>query len=260
MLAMASWKIGLIVVGAAVLAHFVVSMLPNLVSRRQRGGNSEKGLAIFVEGIRWLGIPWDEKPARNGLRRAGFGGQFIYWKWHATWQAWLVLPVMWGRSMMDREARKLAEHIAEHRRQYPDRPIYLLGCSCGTHVTLRALEMLDEGIKVDAAVLLCGAFDPGRDLSQALRHVEGKMVITSSFADCLILGLGTTLVGTADGRHGPSAGMVGWHGPAASTNTPSPDKVVQIRWRPRMIADGHLGGHFTSETFLAKRVAPLLLQ
>ena len=40
---------------------------------------------IFAESLRWASIPWGKASCAAGFRRAGFGGKFLFWKWHETW-------------------------------------------------------------------------------------------------------------------------------------------------------------------------------
>jgi len=199
------------------------------------------GLVIFVESIRWLSVRWGMRSVAAGLADAGFDGEFLYWRWHAAWRGWLVLPAIMDRMMLEREARRLAAFIAGRRREHPAEPIYVIGYSCGGYVAVRALELLPDGVRVDAAATLAGAYSPRRDLAGACEHVTGKLVVCSSMCDFFIVGLGTLLCGTGDGRHVLSAGMVGLKGPAARD-----PRIVQVRWRPSMIRSGNLGEHFTA--------------
>ncbi|MFB3893873.1 MAG: hypothetical protein ACE15C_17820 [Phycisphaerae bacterium] len=263
MIAMASWKIVLICAGGFVLLHFLLSMIPNLLLylRPAARGDARAGLVVFVEGIRWLSVEWDSRPVLAGLRRAGFRGELVYRRWHSTWRAWLVLPAIMDRRLIEREAAKLADFIAAERRSNPARPLYAVACSAGSAVMLRALEMLPAGVAVTAGAILAGAFDPRRDLAPAMAHVAGNLVVTSSLGDWLLLGLGTLLSGTADGRHTPSAGMIGLRGRFAGRSDDARSaeaRIVEIKWRPTMVALGHLGGHFTSPTVIARYVAPAM--
>ena len=126
-----------------------------------------KGLVIFAESIRWLGVRWGFTAVRRGLRRAGIDAEFHYWRWHETWRGWLVLPVLMAPVMLEREARRLADFVTNCRRENPNRPIYLMGHSCGAFVALRALEMLPPDVRVDAAVFFAAAFDIPHDGSRA---------------------------------------------------------------------------------------------
>jgi hypothetical protein len=213
------------------------------------------GLAIFVEGIRWLGVRWSLGSCRSGVRRHGYRGRFEYWRWHSTWRAMLALPVIMDSRLLERESRRLAGHIAGERRERPAAPIHVIGCSCGAHVALRAIELLPEGVQVDSVGLLAAAISPWRDLAPALKRIRGRLVSAYSPLDFLILGAGTTLFGTGDRRHVPSAGMIGLRHPSARDG-----RVVQVPWRPAMIAHGWLGDHFTAGTrgLICNHVAPAM--
>ena len=208
---------------------------------------------VFAESIRWLDVRWGARWTEAGLRRAGFGGEFMYWRWHASWRGWLVLPAIMDRAMLEREARRLAEFVAARRSDRPDEPLHLMGYSCGGFIAVRALELLPDGVSVASAALLAAGFDPRRDLAPAASRVRGKLIVCSSVLDAAIVGLGTTLFGTADRRHTPSVGAVGLTGP-------QPPNVVEVPWRPALIRLGHLGGHFTAPAprFIQHRIAPLM--
>ena len=238
------------IVGGLLAVHVFAGAGRHLWTRRQPTGNDEKGLVIFAESVRWLGVRWGAATVAAGLRDAGFEGRFLYWPWHTWWQGTLVLPAILTQGLLEREARKLADFITDRRREHPHRPIYLMGYSCGAFVAIRAMELLDEDVQVDAAAMLAGAFDPHRDLRRARSHVSGPMVVTSSVADWLIIGLGTLVFGTADRRHSFSAGMVG-------LSRRDEAGIVEIPWRPRMIRSGHWGSHFSASArkFIARHVA-----
>lgn len=250
---------GWIVLAAAAFAlwaaYVVVSVGPHFWTRRDRGGRADRGLVIFVESIRWLGVAWGMRTVARGLRQAGFEGRFLYWRWHRRWRGWLVLPAIRDRALLASEARKLAGFIADRRRRCGEVPIHVIGYSCGGFVAVRALELLPPGVAVDGAALLAAAFAPDRDLSAACDHVRGGLVVCSSGADWLIVGLGTLVWGTADGRHTFSVGAVGVRGPSAGD-----PRVRSIRWHPGLARLGHWGGHFAASAagFVRCCVAPAL--
>jgi len=219
------------------------------------GGPYPAGLAIFVGGLRWAGVRWGLRRVPAGLADAGFDGTVVYWQWHGPVAGVFCLPIYRNRHGIEREARRLARFLGDWRRAHPDAPLYVLGCSAGGYVALRGLELLGEGMSVTAAALLSAAVDPARDLRVAAGHVAGPLVNSSSPLDCVVLGLGTCLLGTADGRHGPAAGMVGLRRAAAP-----PGKVVEIRWRPRMMLAGRFGGHSscTPRRYIARYIAPAM--
>jgi len=241
----------LVLVGVAVNA--LVSVTPHFLTRRdRRAPESGQGVVIFVESIRWLGVRWGMRTAARGLRQAGFRGEFLYWKWHSLWRACLVIPALVDRGMLERQARRLADYAAKRCKEHPGEPIYVIGYSGGGYVTVRALELLDGTCQVDGAAVLAGAFSPRRDLTPACRSLNGPLVISSSLADWLIVGLGTLLFGTADRAWTPSVGMTG-----PLKRSDRCDQIVPIRWTPAMVAWGHLGGHFSaaSSVFVRRRIA-----
>jgi len=192
------------------------------------------------------------RTAARGLRQTGFEGEFLYWKWHSTWRACLVIPALVDRGMLERQSQRLADYVARRRREHPDQPIRLIGYSGGGFVTVRALELLDGACQVDSAAVLAGAFSPRRDLGAACGSLVGPLVITSSLADWFIVGLGTLLFGTADRVWTPSVGMTGLSGHGDKRS-----QVISIRWRPGMAVWGHFGGHFSaaSAALMRRRVA-----
>jgi hypothetical protein len=94
--------------------------------------------------------------------------------------------------------------------------------------------------------------------------VRREIVVFSSPLDLVILGAGTWLFGTIDRVHSSGAGLVGFAVPGRdevdAERTGQYRKLRQVRWRPRMVALGHLGGHFGADhpRFLLEWVVPLL--
>lgn len=233
--------------------YLVPRILIVLGAKKDPGGDASKGLVIFAESLRWASVPWGKASCAAGFRRAGFAGEFRYWKWHEAWRAWLILPVIAAKKMLERRSSELADFIMESRRANPDRPIHLIGYSCGGYVAVRALELLPAGVRVDSLTLLAAAFSPWRDLRPASQAVVGSIIISSSAVD-VVVGLGTIISGTADRVHSPSIGMLGYRGPAC-------EKIIHLRWRPGMITLGHYGSHFSAaaERFVATKIAPKII-
>jgi hypothetical protein len=163
----------------------------------------------------------------------------------------------------DNHARLVAQRVRRYKTERPLDPIYLVAKSGGSGVVVKALELLDEH-QVQRVIMLAPALSPAYDLSNALRAVRREMVVFWSPLDVIILGAGTRVFGTIDRVKTASAGLVGFRVPAIgklNDNKGQPyDKLQQIRWRPRMAATGHLGGHFGPDNplFLRRYVVPLL--
>jgi pimeloyl-ACP methyl ester carboxylesterase len=248
-------------VAGAVLAAYVLRKLALCFVRpADTGGDAAAGTAVMADGINFLGLPWGGRVMPAGLRRGGFGGRFLYFRWHAWWRGLLVLPALRDAKLLETQARRLAELVRRRRAERPDAPLHVIGYSNGGFVTVRALEMLaedDERI-VDSAAVLCSAFDPRRDLGPALSAVRGRLVVSSSAMDWAICGLGTTICGGGDGRHGPTIGLLG---PRDARGRPDRrDRLIHLPWRPAMVRKGILGDHTwcLEPAIIADKLAPAM--
>ena len=92
----------------------------------------------------------------------------------------------------------------------------LAGHSAGAGVALRALESLPADQQVDGLVLMAPAVSRTYDLTPALRRLRGRAHAFTSNRDTLVLAVGTSLFGTADGVHGEAAGHGGFVRPEAA--------------------------------------------
>lgn len=157
-------------------------------------------------------------------------------------------------------ARWLADSIAAKVREDPAARIILSGWSAGAAITIWALEDLPDDVQVQSVLLIQAAVDPDHDLTRALRHVRGHLFSLQSGADLVVLGLGTLIVGTADGgAHTASAGQTGFHKPPGC-NPEDYAKLVDLPYKLDWIVYGDLGGHVGQMSpALAKNVlAPML--
>ncbi len=240
------WFLAVVVMAVYVLPRLFMALRAKPIE----AGDPHEGIVLFIEPLRWLGVRWGRCEAAAGLRRAGFTGEFVCWEWNPTWRAMLVLPTIAAPGFLDRQARRLADRVLELRQTCPDRPVHLMGYSCGGFVAVRALELLPANVEVDSLTLLAGAFSPRRDLNPAAGRVRGPVIVSSSAMD-MVVGLGTLLIGTTDRVRTPSIGALGYRGPACG-------KVVPVRWRPAWIRLGHWGSHFTApaERFVSTCIAP----
>ncbi len=251
MLACGYSEIVVLAVGTAALAIFAVPrLMAFLRARRASDGEPARGVVIFVEPLRWLGVRWGRCETEAGLRRGGFRGEFRFWGWDPTWRAMLVLPTIAAKSFLATEAQRLADHIAELRTSHSELPIHLIGYSCGGYIAARALELLPDNVRVDSCTLLAAAFSPWRDLNPAAMHVSGHFVVNSAPFD-VVVGLGTIIVGTADRVFTPSIGALGYRGPKC-------EKIKQVRWRSGFARLGYWGGHMSApaERFIAECIVP----
>jgi hypothetical protein len=125
------------------------------------------------------------------------------------------------------------------------------------------LEALPEGCQVDHALVLSPALSPRYNMARAAKAVRGHLYVTHSWLDLLLMGLGTFVFGTMDGRHSVSAGLTGFRMPPhlAPDEREAYRKIRQIAWRPALIRDGHFGDHTgcTNTRFARRVLTPILL-
>lgn len=160
-----------------------------------------------------------------------------------------------------KKADELARTIRRYKDEHPHRPVYLLAKSGGTGLALAAAERLPEG-SLERIVLLSAAVSPQYDLRPALRATRNEIVSYHSSFDQFFLNWGTRQFGTIDRIYGSSAGLYGFRLPAELDEEGKRlySRLVQVPWQPRMLLQGHPGGHAGTSlpTFLAVEVAPWL--
>jgi pimeloyl-ACP methyl ester carboxylesterase len=228
--------------------------------RRCRPDRLAKGLALVLPGIEGRGpLNWG---IVRGLRDGGYPGAVVLWDW--TTGLWpLLLFHLRGRWRNRRKAAALARLILAYQSDYPGKPVYLVGHSGGAALATWALEALPDGRAVTCVVMLGAAISATYSLGQALRNVQGTVWNYWSPHEFVLLGAGTTIFGTVDGRHAVSAGLRGFVMPETSDATVKELYRTRLRQRrhdQRMVRQFNLGGHFgwTNRVFVAEEIAPLL--
>ena len=115
---------------------------------------------------------------------------------------------------------------------------------------------------MERIVLLAPAVAPSYDLRRALSATKYQIVSFYSPYDQLVLNWGTSQFGTIDRYYGASAGLRGFVVPTGfrAEDRALYDRLVQVKWSPAMILEGHLGIHIGTSmpAFVAKEVAPWL--
>ena len=161
-----------------------------------------------------------------------------------------------------RQGRELAELVLACRREWPERPIYLMGHSAGCGVVLRAAEDLPANT-LERILLLAPAVSARHDLRPALASACHGIDAFISYHDWACLGLGTLLAGTTDRCW--EFGASGKDGFQPIVNGPQDEalyaKLRQHRWDPSLKWTGHKGGHYGAyqPRFLRMFVLPLLV-
>lgn len=218
-----------------------------------RGGDSprrrRRGLTLILGGI--------EGPSQYGVSmavgvlRSRYRGAVKIVPWNRG-----VPLLCWLRNLMDRrhhevQSDRLVTRILEHQDRYPNSPVCLLAQSGGCWIVVRALEKLPAGARVRTAVLLAPSISPAYDIATAADRCESGLVSIGGPGDLFFLALGTTVFGTSDRLHTPSAGWIGWH----HFSVPG---FTELRWHPSWLRYGYLGNHTTTSAvrFIRQVVAP----
>jgi len=226
---------------------------PNLISgvrsdpRWDTPRRRERGLIIVLGGIE--GPSAYQRYLASGLVLGRWRGAVQVHPWGGG-----IYPIRYFRNLMspahhERSADAVAAMIRAYRRDYPDAPVGLLALSGGCWVAVRTLERLGAEEPLQTTVLLAAAISPGYDLSAAASRCRRGLYTVRGPGDAVLLGLGTSLLGTSDRRWGPAGGWVGWR--------PARPGVIDRCWHPQFIRKGYLGNHTSvaSRRFIAAEVA-----
>jgi pimeloyl-ACP methyl ester carboxylesterase len=208
--------------------------------------NADRGLVIVLPGIDG-GTGYSQATCEAISRNAPPVAVELY-----NWT--IPFGVLFNQTAIGRNhdvAAKVADRIRDYQRDYPGRPVYLVGHSGGTAIAVWAAEALGADAPAEKVILLASSLSPGYDLSAALGRCRRGIVSFHSPRDGL-LGAGTTLIGTMDGQHSESAGLVGFRQAAGN--------LTQVCWSREMAKSGHNGGHmdYMSAGFISEYIAPLL--
>ncbi|MBL8879224.1 MAG: alpha/beta fold hydrolase [Phycisphaerales bacterium] len=182
------------------------------------------------------------------------------------WTTGIPGNFLWNLSDLDRnrrEASRLARRILAYRDRHPGGQVSIIGHSGGGGIALLTLEALPPEPIVDNVVLLAPAVSPRYDLRKAMRRAKNGMYHLYSPFDVGLLGIGTTVFGTVDRDHGPSAGAVGFSKPPRLSEeewTAIAEQLHQIKWSADLVSYGAAGDHagWSTVWFAEKYLAPLV--
>ena len=216
----------------------------------------EQGLVVCLGGAGGMASEVDR--IRKGLYKGGV--EYALEDFH--WSRRDVLNDQMDLQENRRRASQLARRIEAYHRDYPDRPVYLIGASAGTGIIVWALEDLQPGHFVQGAFLIASSLDSRYDLTGAFERITGQMYIFYCLTDPM-MSLGTTLVGTMDRRHALGGGLNGFSPPDNAdqyTKELYKSTLTQRGWQPTDIFQGHIGGHLgaSNPAFVRKHIAPLI--
>ena len=158
------------------------------------------------------------------------------------------------------QGRRLASDISWYRKTYPTMGIYVLAYSAGACVALEAARAIEPD-SLERIILFAPAVAVDHDLRPALRAARQGVDVFTSRRDVLYLGLGTAIVGTADGRWGvPSAGRVGFDAPPTNADAALAQRLRQHPWDRSVAWSDDRGTHSGSlrPAYFRAYVLPLL--
>ena len=211
------------------------------------------GMVVILPGIEGAGLL--SAAVQRGLNAAGINHALPVYRWGRPIPVAgpLINQMDCGRAR--RIAGELAVAIQTYQKNYPNRPVHLVGHSGGAAVVVFTLEQLPSNARIDGAVLLSPSLSAEYDLTKALARTRKGIAHFWSRGDVALLVVGTSVFGNLDGVHGPAAGARGF------TNVGGPsslfDKLHQTRWRPAMAQAGNRGGHLgtVSSEFVSEWVS-----
>jgi len=208
---------------------------------------------IYLDGAGWYG---GDRSVRSGLRKAGFAGTVERFEWSSLLGP---LPDHVTAGANHPKVAELADRITQLRRARPDCKIVLIGLSAGTGIIVNALERLPTDVTVDHVVLLSPSVSDGHNLSEALKHIDGRLYATSSPHDALL-----AAASSAGMERGRPAGRKGFKIPRdLDINALNQyRKLVHLPWRPAYVAYGWDGRHVsvTNSDFIRVVIAPRIME
>jgi pimeloyl-ACP methyl ester carboxylesterase len=226
----------------------------NVVVREPAAGNG-KAYVLHLPGIG--GARGLDRMLIRGLKAGGFDISDTY-DWTANDPG---IGALLATERNLKQARRVAQMIAAFHRKDPEAEIHLVAHSGGTGIAVWALEALPPNVKIQTLTLLASALSPDYDLSKALRHVERQAFAFTSLRDSLVLGVGTQLFATIDGKKAEAGGMVGFVKPDGADDNQYA-KLAQFPYDPIWTRFDNMGDHIgpMHDMFAANVLAPLILK
>lgn len=217
----------------------------------------EHGLVLVLPGI--AAGPTDTDTLVPTLRDSVLPWGISYYDWPG------MVPgsaYALDQEMSREKAREIAGWIHDYRRDYPERPVFVVGHSGGAAIAVFVAEEINPDEPLAGLVVLATPLSPRYDLTRALAGAGGRMLSCYSPEDGLLDFL--VLVGrNFDGTREKPAGEVGFElpGQADVRRVNAFRGLSQLRWDDTMRAYNHDGGHegWTRPAWVRKFLVPRLL-
>lgn len=211
------------------------------------------GRTYYIDGAGNWGYGVAE--VHDGLRRAGYKGAIINYRWSPTFNPALDQTV--GRPIARLKGAELGKDISRYLAQYPENEVNIICLSAGTGVGVWACESVEGPASIHSLIMLGSSLASNYDMGKALEHISGGVYVYHSTTDMILQGPVRTF-GTIDGQLDvDSAGLVGLR-PRGQPCA----KIKNVRWQPKYEEYGWTGSHTdaTSEPFvrsiLAQHIVP----
>lgn len=191
----------------------------------------------------------------EGLRRAGYRGNIINYRWSPTFNPALDQTV--GRPVARLKGKLLGQEITAYHASHPGCPVNIIALSAGTGVAVWACESIQSPATVHNLVLLGSSLSSDYDMRDALSHMTGMVWVYHSRSDQILAGPVRAL-GTIDGKMGvEAAGMIGLHPPGIPAG-----RIQNVPWSARYERYGWTGAHTdaTSEPFVRTHLARHIIE
>lgn len=229
--------------------------IPDSVNSTER---RSAGCVIVLPGIEGKSY-WNRSIVRGLLHaEVPYGIEIFDW---TTGYRGLGVYHLRSRALHQRASARLTEKIIDYRHEHPQQPLYLVGHSGGGAMSMVSLAQLPNDVRVTGAIMLGPALSPWYNVVPALHRTTHGAWNFSSIGDAFFLGVGTTLAGTLDGWHVPSAGMIGFskhiHAKVQAAGTPPLREMpYQLQYARHRNLSGHFG--YTTPEFTASVIAPIM--
>jgi hypothetical protein len=214
--------------------------------------NREQSHVLFLPGIGGSNLLVGRTTTLINENLEGYSAQT--WDWTDLDRVTPLGDLM-NEDLNRRRARRLADELVQWRQEHPRDHLYLAATSGGAGIVLFACEELPPDFVIERVVFIAPALSADADLSPILRRSRRGLFNYYSHMDFAVLGVGTSIFGTTDRKHAPSAGLVGFVEPA----DPAYDgRIEQLAWEPDFVKLGNIGGHTGgfSTAFLKAYILP----
>ncbi len=215
-----------------------------------------RGLVVILPGIEGPSV--HNANIRRGLYDGGLPYALEIYNWHGgKFGPYYAFDEPEARI----RAGELAAHIRRYRREYPQRPVFVVGHSGGGAITVFTAEEFAADVPLDGVMMLAPALSPYYDLTRAVAGAGGHIVNCCAPNDYFLKSL-TSAGRNFDGEKGDTAGQEGFKLPEdASVETREAfTRLVQIHWSRDMRQESNRGGHngWTNPSWIAATIVPII--